>query len=123
MSSSELPFAVPKRPPKWLAGWAPFLQQRNPGQSVAAMGPAIDQCSQPDFWLPFHEAGKKRKARASKTGDEDAAAADPDAKKKRGRASRAVRRNLDTIERIGREINSPDLVQLVAEIRSDLAQE
>lgn len=129
MSTGELPFAVPKRPPKWLPGMAPFLQRRMPteAESIVAMGRLIERYSQPDVWIQFHEAGKKRKSKGKKSSAEDPSQGQeqeeaPKEKEKR-RPSRAVRKRLDTIERIGREINSPDLVKLVDEIRSHWSED
>ena len=123
MASRELPFAVPKRPPKWLAGFAPFLEQRSTvaSSAVTDMGRTIARYTTEEEWQHFHEAGKKRKTKekTEKKSKESAVNSEASEKKprKRGPPS-AVRKRLNTIESIGHEINSPELVQLVEEIRA-----
>jgi hypothetical protein len=120
--TTELPYAVPKNVPKWVAGFPDFLEN---SLHVGGSGPATLReawrAMEEQYWANFHACGKKRSKADKKTKDSGDEAAEK-VKKPRPQLSKRVREHLKQLERIAQEMGSPEMADTVAQLRSDLEQ-
>lgn len=95
----ELPYCVPKRVPKWVAGFPAWLRE------ASVLDPAVQDMAdtwqkyEGSHWLMFQGLSKKRKPRERPEGKGDGPAeGEPETKKPRVR--RRILKHVDTIQEI-----------------------
>lgn len=69
--AESLPYCVPKRTPKWVVGFADWLEERGLDDPAIAQMRETWKRYHESHWDAFNQCGKKRKAREKAAGEGD----------------------------------------------------